>query len=533
MPSHEKENPLVLTPFAPGRRVGLSRSYRSSLVTVKATSNRVNMPAPTTKVAPEASKTMKQEDPEEDIYGPPEDSGDEPDQATIKATVFKRSSQEPTTKISNGRPAKNGKTPGAATVNGSTAGTRKSTREILSTQDSLSSSSPKRKSQEDPPASSASYDVFGDIKRKKVKRGYGSSSQPKSSANNGKKGLKDSGLKKPEDGSTSPQTPEKKSRSFEGLFSPGSSPESGRKILIKPVFSPVKEEDSPMKQLKLPMSFGDELSPPPATRKPRGTKEEPEEPLTQLARFNTYGGLDDEFASTAKELLGTDRPVLPTTTHDDLDDFFATHTQRSVCPMCNAPVDPSDLRAFGTMNTRKQQKFCQSHRKKTALEEWETKAYPDINWDKLEARISKHYSFIRKVINGGASHYRDLLEDRVNAGQDRNLMKMTTNLTPGYYGARGLRIISENLMLEFTSLIKKKAVSDRRISSRGPTAFVQSVLVPEVAVRLIMDDMKVKTERARDILDESAGVGELIHEEIKDVVRRHVEDSEEEADFDD
>ena len=88
-------------------------------------------------------------------------------------------------------------------------------------------------------------------------------------------------------------------------------------------------------------------------------------------------------------------------------------------------------------------------------------------------------------------------------------------------------------MHEFTSLLKKTAVKDRRISSRGPTAFVQSVLVPEVTVLLIMEDMQVETEKARDILENSAGVGELIHEEIRDVVKKRVDDSEDDSDFDD
>jgi hypothetical protein len=95
--------------------------------------------------------------------------------------------------------------------------------------------------------------------------------------------------------------------------------------------------------------------------------------------------------------------------------------------------------------------------------------------------------------------------------------------------------MSENIMHEFTALLKKKAVKDRRISSRGPTAFVQAVLVPEVAVLLIMEDMNVEVEEARDILEDSASVGELIHEEIRDVVKKRVEDSEDDEDeeFDD
>jgi hypothetical protein len=196
------------------------------------------------------------------------------------------------------------------------------------------------------------------------------------------------------------------------------------------------------------------------------------------------------------------------------------------CPMCKQVVDPEHLKKFGYMNTRMQEKFCQSHQKKSAYEEWKTKGYPDIDWTNLDSRIASHHSFIKKVITGADSHYRRVLEDNVRSGKERNLLKSTTNLTPGYYGNRGLRAISENIMQEFTPLLKKKAVKDKVMAARGVTGFVQSVIVPEVAVLLIKEDMDVEVEEARDILANSADIGELVHDEIRDVVTRRVNDSE-------
>jgi len=83
-------------------------------------------------------------------------------------------------------------------------------------------------------------------------------------------------------------------------------------------------------------------------------------------------------------------------------------------------------------------------------------------------------------------------------------------------------------MHAFTPVLKKRVVKDRLMAARGVTGFVQSVLVPEVAVSLIMEDMNVDVEEARSILTESKGMGELVNEEIKDVVSRSIADSEEE-----
>jgi hypothetical protein len=83
-------------------------------------------------------------------------------------------------------------------------------------------------------------------------------------------------------------------------------------------------------------------------------------------------------------------------------------------------------------------------------------------------------------------------------------------------------------MLEFTPLLKKRVVKDRLMAARGVTGFVQSVLVPEVTVLLIMEDMNIIIDEARTVMKDSIGMGELIHEEIRDVVVRRVEDTDEE-----
>lgn len=237
-------------------------------------------------------------------------------------------------------------------------------------------------------------------------------------------------------------------------------------------------------------------------------------------------GLSQEAVGDAWKILASGGLALETVDLDidDIDDdYFLSMTQKGRCPMCNQAVDPDDLRAFGpkTMGIKQQEKFCRWHKTKTAEQDWNDNEYPTIDWTKLDSRIQKHHSFIKKLIQGEDSHYQLALVDKIKTGEDRTTMTTKTNLTPGYYGTRGLRNISENLMRKFTPLIQERIKHDRLIAARGFTPYVQTVLVPEVAVKLIMEDMKVDEQEAREILAASAEIGELMNEELRDVVTRN------------
>lgn len=303
-----------------------------------------------------------------------------------------------------------------------------------------------------------------------------------------------------------------------------------------PSSSPVKDNESKATFVKNKWKINDSDDSEDDHRKPL-LPEALKEPLTydspekRKEVFRSLDlGLDSEIVSKAQELVEQDRGKFEPLTmdaEDDDDDFLLSMTQQSRCPMCGAHVSPGVIREnskSGHMNVRTQERFCRAHRVKSAEEDWESNEYPTIDWEKLDSRISKHHAFIKKLINGQESHYRDRLNKKVDAGKDRNLRKMTSNLTPGYYGARGLRLISENIFHKFTPLLKKRMVQDPLMSARGYTAYVQTVLVPEATVLLIQEDMKVDAEEARKILSESVEVGELLNEEIEDVVRKKVPD---------
>ncbi|KAK1724030.1 RTC4-like domain-containing protein [Colletotrichum acutatum] len=191
------------------------------------------------------------------------------------------------------------------------------------------------------------------------------------------------------------------------------------------------------------------------------------------------------------------------------------------CPMCNEIVDEKLLHDFSKgarLHIRKQIQFCRLHKKKSAEKAWDARGYPKIDWEGLDTRIATHYSFLGKVINGGSSHFGDLLLDKVKEGKNRTLLKAEDSLTPGYYGPRGLRAFSEHIIGRFSSILRERAVDDRLISSRGYSSYVEAVLVPELAVLLISDDMVVEAEEARSILEESKWIGDLLHEDTGDTV---------------
>ena len=53
---------------------------------------------------------------------------------------------------------------------------------------------------------------------------------------------------------------------------------------------------------------------------------------------------------------------------------------------------------------------------------------------------------------------------------------------------------------------------------------MQAVLVPELAVLLVMDDLKVGQEKAREVVRDSISIGNLLNEEEDEIIRDPVGD---------
>ncbi|KAI8280116.1 hypothetical protein K4K59_008751 [Colletotrichum sp. SAR11_240] len=238
-------------------------------------------------------------------------------------------------------------------------------------------------------------------------------------------------------------------------------------------------------------------------------------------------GLRDLVPSleTAPKMLKDPFAELPDSDLDDDEDESPSYSQPletvTRCPMCGDPVDKDFLDAFsnGTrLRIHRQLQFCRQHKKKSAEDAWKTRGYPDIDWVELGCRLSDHYDFLEEIIKGGRSHYGDRLIDTVKEGKNRTLLKAEGSLTPGYYGPRGLRALSEDIIARFSSILRERAIDDRLISSRGYSSYVEAVLVPELAVKLICEDMNVEPTEARKILEDSKEIGDMINEDIGDTV---------------
>jgi hypothetical protein len=278
-------------------------------------------------------------------------------------------------------------------------------------------------------------------------------------------------------------------------------------------------------------------------KSPKVVDLEEESPQTQGAVFRVPSAIKDVISNFAPSETSTTQPI---SIDDDVDvslleedpTSIPSDTQpQSKCPLCSAPIDSTFLRTYiaanshyrnrGDLTIRQQTLLCRAHRKDTAQTLYTTARYPPINWPLFPLRLKAHHPLLDSLISGSPSPSRSVLESQVRNGQARTLaqsvMKGGSSLTPGYFGTRGLRVMTEYIVREFAPLLRKMAVEDRLVSARGVTGFVQEVVVPEVAVRLVMEDMGLGgapdgEEEARRVLRESAAVGELVNEEIEDVV---------------
>lgn len=77
---------------------------------------------------------------------------------------------------------------------------------------------------------------------------------------------------------------------------------------------------------------------------------------------------------------------------------------------------------------------------------------------------------------------------------------------------------AENVMLRFSSKIRCLAASDKLIALDGVSGYVQTVLVPELAVLLVKDDMGVNEDCAREILRDTVDIGNLLNEEEDEII---------------
>lgn len=302
----------------------------------------------------------------------------------------------------------------------------------------------------------------------------------------------------------------------------------GKNILSSPSGSPKKllthlsgnadsdEEDSILAPLKLEKrGKKGKKKPSPPSSPPRAIFKLPQNFLDKSPSGQTHSGdavdpADWSKLSSDEESQAGDRPKLKVP-----EEF--TEPPAAKCPWCSEEVDKAFLDDFSKgkrLNVRMQTRFCQLHKQRTAAETWKDLHYPDIDWGAIEARFAAHRDHLRAIVDGQGSHFRNIHAKNVEEGRARS-MKREENFNPGYYGPRGFNAMCDYLVAEFGAVLKKRAVDDRVIAGRGSAAFIQAVLVAELGVRLIMDDMNLSETKARKLMQDSKGLGELVQPELE------------------
>lgn len=216
----------------------------------------------------------------------------------------------------------------------------------------------------------------------------------------------------------------------------------------------------------------------------------------------------------------------------------AESDEDTACPICHELVSQEAYWQFwkGVSKTVKNQAlFCHTHKKATAQSDYTAEGFPPIDWPALPSRIKQHRMALYSILSGETpsthrTRYAPLaLTGKAAAVPSKRidlpastLQNITshalddTSIYPGYYGPRGRRAITESVMSLLRAEIKRS--TDPVVQTSGPATFVQAVLVPEVAVRLIMQDVKCDCEEAEEIRERTWEMGVLLHEEIEDEV---------------
>lgn len=226
--------------------------------------------------------------------------------------------------------------------------------------------------------------------------------------------------------------------------------------------------------------------------------------------------------------------------------YVATRT----CDICGVSVplllkqEFEDRYTHGkALDYKWQQRFCRHHKAEAAKEVWTERGYPEIKWDSLGRRLQKHHDKLVAVLEGKTpSVYRARLQKVLDSRETRSAKTAYNKaadsgnddgleIRPGYYGPRGEKVMTEHILSDFSRKLRDVAVTDVLVAASGiaggVSGFVQAVMVPEVAVLLVKEDMKVDLQQARTILAESWELGELLNEEADERVDRDGSDEEE------
>ncbi len=209
----------------------------------------------------------------------------------------------------------------------------------------------------------------------------------------------------------------------------------------------------------------------------------------------------------------------------------------SRCPLCNLPIDPLHLEKFNfgrRLNIRDQQRFCHEHKVRDAENLQKDNRYPAIDWanltnDRIPQLLPVLHGILKRTFS---SYYRDQLDAAMQdakgsrKGLQRYLKEGVVDIAKhGYYGPKGARLMGHVITTHMATELNQELKGDKVARAAGVGGYVNAVLVPELMVRLVMDDMHLDNElRARDILGESSGIGILLNGDDEVLTREEDDD---------
>ena len=220
----------------------------------------------------------------------------------------------------------------------------------------------------------------------------------------------------------------------------------------------------------------------------------------------------------------------------EADDGNTQNAATSRCPLCHSKVDQLHLETFNfgrRLNIRDQQRFCQEHKYRDAEKLRQEKGYPSIDWLALmNERVPKHVTLLTDILKRTLpSYYRDQLDAAMTEAKSRKgLQRYLTEgvvdiVRTGYYGPKGAKIMGRVIIEHMSDVLKQELKRDKVARAAGVGGYVNAVLVPELAVRLVMEDMLLEDEQeARDVLSESSNVGILLNADDDENIIREAED---------
>lgn len=207
------------------------------------------------------------------------------------------------------------------------------------------------------------------------------------------------------------------------------------------------------------------------------------------------------------------------------------------CPLCHERVDSLHLEKFNfgrRLNFRDQQRFCHEHKVREARNIRRERHYPDIDWaDLTNTQITKYIPVLRDILQRAIpSYYRDQLDAAMVEGTgsrktlQRYLKEGVVDVAKhGYYGPKGARVVGHAITTHMATELNLELKNDKVARAAGVGGYVNAVLVPDLIVRLVMDDMKLQDQaQARNVLSESSGIGTLLNGDDEVLIRQKDED---------